>query len=531
MSHAYFPESVPEDATLNALMNKRRTIEGSEATRCIMKVHVLANKTQEINLPGSYCNHMRHFVWRENAIWLVLSRSDDLKVEEGLSEMLKKVLWYMGGIFERICVESRKATAREPEWHSETFDSYLQIEYYVLRHEPWLIREFRHNHDMNINRCKVKDLDWIQYEMKLGPLWLGSRMRFTIGARSENDMQLLRSLHESMKAFYNPLVEEDTDFGYTFKEHLPDSNEGDSLIEDVSVSMTDHIQTVDKLYIDESAQSPPFPNLDKQRNNHHCLIIQQTNRIHPIYETILSQSMTITMSDYYWPIYLPTALHLDYITQIRYSVHIDDNPDALKIEMINLHHNRPVPEHRTFIPGYYDKYVHYLIWQYYLYIGLVKHFDRRRNQKKYKKFWPTLLKYIVFLDNVVEALIRPCLGISNNEIGDFHCKNFEEYVITELLLGHHDPKSILVFRSRCPINIERMSLTDFDWDEYSQRLLQEIAGPKYSYDVDEVPEEDWEGLWDAVEGWHKQKLDIKWITSCVPWEDNSGNIVGKVMVF
>ncbi|KAI5999282.1 hypothetical protein EDD15DRAFT_2193944 [Pisolithus albus] len=233
------------------------------------------------------------------------------------------------------------------------------------------------------------------------------------------------------------------------------------------------------------------------------------------------------MSDYYWPMYPPTELHMDYITQIRYSITIDDDPDVLKIEMVNLHHSRPTPEHRTLIPERYNKYAQSLFWKYYLYIALYNNFNRRRNQKRYKKFWPTLLKYIVFLDNVVEAFIRPCLDIRRDEIRNYRCTNFEEYNITEFLLGFHDPKSVKFFRSRCPENIERMALEDFNWEKLLQRLPEEIAGPKYGYDIDSVPDEDWEAIWDAVEGWYSKPIDIQWITSWVQWEDDSGNIVGK----
>ncbi|KAI6022646.1 hypothetical protein EDC04DRAFT_2606943 [Pisolithus marmoratus] len=72
--------------------------------------------------------------------------------------------------------DSQKAAAKNLQWQSEAFDSYLRIEYWVMHHEPWLVREFRHSNDLNINQCKV---------------------------------------------FYDLIVAEDTDFGYTFKEHLP----------------------------------------------------------------------------------------------------------------------------------------------------------------------------------------------------------------------------------------------------------------------------------------------------------------------
>ncbi|KAI6009161.1 hypothetical protein EDC04DRAFT_2610709 [Pisolithus marmoratus] len=52
-------------------------------------------------------------------------------------------------------------------------------------------REFRHSNDLNINQCKVQDL-------------VQTGRHTTIN-----------------RVFYDPIVAEDTDFGYTFKEHLP----------------------------------------------------------------------------------------------------------------------------------------------------------------------------------------------------------------------------------------------------------------------------------------------------------------------
>ncbi|KAI6028031.1 hypothetical protein PISMIDRAFT_23207 [Pisolithus microcarpus 441] len=115
------------------------------------------------------------------------------------------------------------------------------------------------------------------------------------------------------------------------------------------------------------------------------------------------------MSNYYWPMYLPMTLHLDYITQIRYSINSNDNPDALKIDMISLHQCNLMPEHCTFIPAYYNNYAHNLLWKHYPYIGLVKAFHHHHNQKRYKKFW-------LILPLVVGALTEDVITDIKNEV-------------------------------------------------------------------------------------------------------------------
>ncbi|KAI6046793.1 hypothetical protein EDC04DRAFT_2597897 [Pisolithus marmoratus] len=182
MSHAYFPEEIPGEDTLNKLMAKQRLVQGSTASRCIVEVQGKDGDIIEINIPGSYFNHMQCCMWRESATQVVLDHANQLGLWEDLTNTLIKVLWYMGGIFEQIAMESCKAAAKTLQWQSGAFNSYLRIE------------EFRHNNDMNINQCNIQEL--------------------------ANDMQFLRTLHGHMEDFYDPIVAEDTNFGYTFKEHL-----------------------------------------------------------------------------------------------------------------------------------------------------------------------------------------------------------------------------------------------------------------------------------------------------------------------
>ncbi|KAI6043187.1 hypothetical protein EDC04DRAFT_2891205 [Pisolithus marmoratus] len=52
-------------------------------------------------------------------------------------------------------------------------------------------------------------------------------------------------------------------------------------------------------------------------------------------------------------------------------------------------------------------------------------------------------------------------------------------------------------------------------------------GTAYNYNIDSVPNTDWGRLWDLVEQWHNRNIDIRWITTWVLWEDDTGNIIGR----
>ncbi|KAI6096128.1 hypothetical protein F5141DRAFT_1067850 [Pisolithus sp. B1] len=236
------------------------------------------------------------------------------------------------------------------------------------------------------------------------------------------------------------------------------------------------------------------------------------------------------MMDYYWPTSLPTEIHKDYIMQVRYSIEPTDDEEVYRITQTNFHEDDPEAKHRCFIPSYYFVPIIAFLWKYYLYIGLYLRFHGRR-QKKFKQFLPHLIKCIVHLDNVIEAFICPILSVPLDEITNYHSQNFNEYLTAEIILGCHDPEAFKIFRSQCPINIERMNPEDFaqEWLLHRDCLPPFMEGTKYEYDIDVVPNEDWEVLWIEVQEWHKCKLDIKWIppivTSCVPWEDDGGNII------
>ncbi|KAI5997365.1 hypothetical protein EDD15DRAFT_2194464 [Pisolithus albus] len=209
----------------------------------------------------------------------------------------------------------------------------------------------------------------------------------------------------------------------------------------------------------------------------------------------------IAMSDYYWPRSVPSELHRDYIFQVRYSMKETDDGDVSEIVVRNLHDAVPMDQHHVFFPKFYDRLLRMTLWTYYLYINLYERF-RRRRQKKFKSFFPHLLKCIVHLDN-----------------------NFNEYLITDFLLGRHDPDTLNMFRSRCPINIERMSFADFDFDKYKDNMSKKMCGEEFDFDISKIDGDEWEPLWDEVQDWHKKKPDIAWISSWVQWDDGTGRVI------
>lgn len=162
------------------------------------------------------------------------------------------------------------------------------------------------------------------------------------------------------------------------------------------------------------------------------------------------------MSDYYWPQNMPTALHINYIAQIKYTIHAT-NHDYFEVKQTNLING--VTKHRVYLPEYYRLFFMKFLWRLYLALRLYSTF-RNSQKKKVRSFRPQLLLIITHLDNVLEAIVRPAVNIEKEDISDWRNVNFDEYLITEFLLGRHDPATVETFRYGCKTNIERMNFAD-----------------------------------------------------------------------
>ncbi|KIM69646.1 hypothetical protein SCLCIDRAFT_84672, partial [Scleroderma citrinum Foug A] len=142
------------------------------------------------------------------------------------------------------------------------------------------------------------------------------------------------------------------------------------------------------------------------------------------------------MSDYYWPRSCITNLHKLFITQIWYSIHQDD--DCCCIKYTNILDEEPPQEH-TFVPTFYMDHIKRFFWRHYLVITLYEYYEEKKLPEYMQSFLPYLLKVIVHMDNVIESIIRPCQAIARSEMKNHRFRAFDDYVITEYIIGRHDP--------------------------------------------------------------------------------------------
>lgn len=236
------------------------------------------------------------------------------------------------------------------------------------------------------------------------------------------------------------------------------------------------------------------------------------------------------MSDYYWPRSCITNLHKLYITQIRYSIHQDD--DCCCIKYTNILDEEPPQEH-TFVPTFYMDHIKRFFWRHYLVITLYEYYEEKKLPEYMQSFLPYLLKVIVHMDNVIESIIRPCQAIARSEMKNHRFRAFDDYVITEYIIGRHDPDIMDDYRDIAMFNIEQLLLPHdsgeyYDifqrilfvhlpvWNnEYAQRLPPLLSGSSYDYDINRVPKKDYETLFKGLFEWYTKKLDMEWCKYCL----------------
>ena len=171
------------------------------------------------------------------------------------------------------------------------------------------------------------------------------------------------------------------------------------------------------------------------------------------------------MSDYYWQRKVVTATQIDWVSQIRYSVHATDTPDLIQVKETNINKKTPSVAHTVYLPSHYKDQVIHFLWRFYLLITLYDHYHKN---KKTAEFARIILAYISHLNNVIEALIRPfqrALSIPGQThplpTANSRSWNFEEFLITEFLIRQHAHKYVRRLREGCPTPIEKMNWDDF----------------------------------------------------------------------
>jgi len=154
MATTYFPQKAPNDACANDLILKRRAIQKPDG--CPFQISV--DSSVVVSIPSHYVRHMERFMWREDCLRLVLHLHKEIDISDQLHKNLKMILWYMDEVFKRFVAELPKRLNENDASRSQTFDRYLKVEYWVGRHEPVNVRNYRRSNNQNIDRSVVTEL-------------------------------------------------------------------------------------------------------------------------------------------------------------------------------------------------------------------------------------------------------------------------------------------------------------------------------------------------------------------------------------
>lgn len=153
MATAHYPNHVPGATKLNRLLKTTRHVVQYNHTPSFA---VFSDGASACQLPQRYLDHLRRFVWREEAIRLVLRHRNELDLPEILEDNLKMVLWYMDCLFDRLAAEANQDRNMNAAFRSDIFENYLIIEYCVRRHEPKAITKFRSESQIVLDRTSLK---------------------------------------------------------------------------------------------------------------------------------------------------------------------------------------------------------------------------------------------------------------------------------------------------------------------------------------------------------------------------------------
>jgi hypothetical protein len=153
MTSLHFPESVPGNETVQRLVAIRRKIQtfGDDHN-----FGIFVNQEVEGLFPIYYLDHIRRFFWREDCLRMVLHFCNTSILPLALQDNLRMVLAYMDEVFNNFVKEIPQEYSLM-NTRSKTFDAYLKIEFWVGRHEPPYVRQYRRANERNIDRSCVME--------------------------------------------------------------------------------------------------------------------------------------------------------------------------------------------------------------------------------------------------------------------------------------------------------------------------------------------------------------------------------------
>ncbi|KAF9235429.1 hypothetical protein BU15DRAFT_64876 [Melanogaster broomeanus] len=180
---------------------------------------------------------------------------------------------------------------------------------------------------------------------------------------------------------------------------------------------------------------------------------------------------------------------LDYVPQLKYSIsHEPNTPMAVVYEALPPTAN---PTFKTEVPSSYYEHLRRFLWRYYLFSVLINKFNTGSTKKRIvlPAVATFLQKMVVMMDTVVEQLIMGCMEKGQELDPELRCQYFDDYLVTEFVVGRHDPESVEAWR-RKPVNriydLEWINPDRLNWAAYDAALGLLLGGETHMKSVDNI---------------------------------------------
>jgi hypothetical protein len=163
--------------------------------------------------------------------------------------------------------------------------------------------------------------------------------------------------------------------------------------------------------------------------------------------SLLCPRTTITMSDLFYPAIITGnkyyAAILTYIPLLRYTISAPAN-DRTAVLYSAMPPSSPATVRCRF-PRHYLPHLERFLWRYYLFFGLYDEFHIKR--KVMNAIGVGIMeRMLVMLDTVLEQLVLTCEALGDDVDPDTRVPYFDAYLVTEFIVGRHDPRSVDAWR-------------------------------------------------------------------------------------
>ena len=111
-------------------------------------------------------------------------------------------------------------------------------------------------------------------------------------------------------------------------------------------------------------------------------------------------------------------------------------------------------------PEHYREHIRRFTWRLST-LSMILRFTKEHELPKEKKFYETLKRTLVYMDNIANFLLSDAQAVAEEDrTVNWRCRTFDLYLVTECLVKRHEPEAVREYRRRGDMNINRVSLDD-----------------------------------------------------------------------